>query len=200
MARYQFFHVRTHPKKFCQNLGTPSTKGVYNRGYLFYYEVTNSYFVLRSLSSYYELCQGCKKWGGKSVEMSYQYQYTILIRSWMKILIRTRLKILIRTKIYILLRTKIKILLRTRLKLWIRTRLKICNTHTLDWVKFSVMKETLEVQMSARTSVCLSITKTPKQHKINHFTLPPPSTPHTSSHTSSHTPSHTVSYIQSYTT
>ena len=56
-----------------------------------------------------------------------------------------------------------------------------------------------------RSSVSQSVTKTPKQHKINHFTLPqpsPPLTPHTTSHTPSHTTSctslHTPSYNHSY--
>ena len=53
---------------------------------------------------------------------------------------------------------------------------------------------------NVRSFVCSSGIKTPKQHKINHFTLPPPSTPHTTSHTTSHTSSHTTSHIPSYTT
>ena len=37
---------------------------------------------------------------------------------------------------------------------------------------FSVAKATLQPQMSVRSSVCLSDTKTHKQHKINHSTPP----------------------------
>ena len=53
-------------------------------------------------------------------------------------------------------------------------------------------RESDSTTANVRLSVRLSGIKTPKQHKINHFTLPPPSTTHTTSDTSSHTPSHII--------
>ena len=50
--------------------------------------------------------------------------------------------------------------------------------------RFSVAKATLQPPMSVRPSVCQSVNKTPKQLKINHFTLPQHS-PLTPSHTTS---------------
>ena len=65
------------------------------------------------------------------------------------------------------------------------------KTISIIWkicVLFSVAKATLEVQMSVCLSVRPSVTKTPKQHKINHYTLPQPSPSYTPPHTQSPTP------------
>ena len=65
---------------------------------------------------------------------------------------------------------------------------------------FSVAKATLHPPMSVCPSVCQSVNKTPKQHKIIHFTLPQHSPPITPSHTTSHTPSHTTSQHKHHNT
>ena len=58
------------------------------------------------------------------------------------------------------------------------------NFHTFN-LFFSVAKATLEVQMSVRSfislSVCQSVLKTPKKHKINHLTYSTSTTPLTTS-------------------
>ena len=54
---------------------------------------------------------------------------------------------------------------------------------------------TTNVRSFVRSSVSLSVTKTPKQHKINHSTIPLPSTPsHTITSTTSHTITHTTTH------
>ena len=86
----------------------------------------------------------------------------------------------------------------------------LCDTECQDKKKsFSQLFQSLKrlynyqcpfVRSSVCPSVCQSVTKTSKQHKINHFALPPPSIPHITSQTTSHTSSHTTSDIPSYTT
>ena len=74
----------------------------------------------------------------------------------------------------------------------------LCLGEMIDFMLFSVTKATLEVQMSVCSFVSLSESKTPKQHKIIHSTIPTSTKPITTSHTTSHTPSHTTSRHHSH--